>query len=124
MTGPPSPNLGPTVISRRRFVRSCQIAGSIRDMGSYPGLIIGPGRVEGQLFEVPDDVLPILDRFERFDPSDLVGSLYVRLYVRLIEPDTLAWVYAWNGPREDGTAITSGSWRTALAGRTEDLPNT
>src|SRR5580700_8569997 len=73
----------------------CTIAGALFDLGSYPGLVPGDGRVVGELFEIVDvaRALPLLDHYEGYDAADPEGSLYLRQSVLLVEPAIEAWVY-------------------------------
>jgi len=91
-------------IRKLRLVGPGTIAGTLYDLGEYPGLVIHPGRheeVSGTVFALPDDpaLLAALDRYEDFRPSDPAGSLFIRSQ----QPVTLAdgrslesWVYLYN----------------------------
>jgi gamma-glutamylcyclotransferase (GGCT)/AIG2-like uncharacterized protein YtfP len=89
----------------------CEIAGLLYDLGDYPGLVIGSGIVAGQLFEVADaSTFRELDRYERYDPEDLKGSLYLRRSVYLVKPSHDAWVYVYNQSLVDKRRVVSGDW--------------
>jgi len=89
----------------------CRIPGVIHDLGGYPGLVTGPGEVIGELFTVTDAaVIPRLDAFEDYDPDTPETSRYLRLKVRLLSPDTDAWVYIWNRTVADCPRVDSGDW--------------
>ena len=98
------------------FAGQCRIRGQLVDLGDYPGLVFGPGTVEGELYEVQDDsVFKRLDKFERYDPNDLEGSLYVRRCIRLAEPDLDAWVYVYNQDADGKPLVANGSWKAHLS---------
>jgi len=91
---------------------ACTIEGDLYDLGDYPGLLPGRGQVVGQLFRVTDprSIFPLLDKYERFDPSAPDRSLYIRRCVRLIDPEVDAWVYIYNGFPVTDKLIKSGDW--------------
>jgi gamma-glutamylcyclotransferase (GGCT)/AIG2-like uncharacterized protein YtfP len=94
------------------FVGPCQINGRLVDLGSYPGLIVGDGIVEAELYEVTDDaVFRRLDPFEGYDPRYLRTSLYVRRRVRLVNPRLDAWAFFYNQDVEGKPIIETGSWK-------------
>ena len=94
-----------------RYLGPCLIAGRLFDLGSYPGLVDGPGEVVGELFELRNDIaLKRLDRFEGHDVRNPAESLFVRALVRLIEPDIDAWVYLHNRPGPKDRPVASGDW--------------
>jgi len=77
--------------------------GRVYDVGAYPGAIFdsreAAGEVEGEVFEVPDEVvLKALDDYEGFDPDDPAASLFVRrnIEVRMNGKDIGCWAYQYN----------------------------
>jgi len=110
------------LIGRRR------VRGRLYDLGEYPGLVLGRGLVEAELHALADPgVLAALDAYERFDPDDPQGSLFVRRRIRVPRfgtgPDCRwfdrwaidAWIYCYNGPLDAAVPIPSGCWRQHLA---------
>lgn len=94
-----------------RAAGPCVIAGALWDLGRYPALVDGDGRVLGEVFEVLDPgVMGDLDAFEDYWPGDPARSRYERRKVRLIEPDRDAWVYVWLKGLADARRIESGDW--------------
>lgn len=94
-------------------VGPCVIPGKLLDLGDYPGIVAGEGRVIGELFCVKDmSVMPQLDAYEDYDASDENGSRYLRRQVTLIEPQATAWVYLWNLGVDGCRPIASGDWLT------------
>ena len=101
-----------------REERTGTIAGSIFDLGSYPGLKVTGGdsnRVVGELItlEKTEGALRALDRIEGFD-SEREGSLYLRTVTTVTLEDgekRAAWVYVYNGTCDPSARIASGDWR-------------
>ncbi|CAG2133669.1 gamma-glutamylcyclotransferase family protein [Cupriavidus numazuensis] len=54
------------------------IAGRLYDFGTYPGLVLDPaaGPAVGDLYDVPEALLPVLDEIEEVYPGQ--ASLFVR----------------------------------------------
>jgi gamma-glutamylcyclotransferase (GGCT)/AIG2-like uncharacterized protein YtfP len=90
----------------------CVIAGELFDLGSYPGLVAGEGRVVGELFELVDAAraLALLDDYEGYRAADPEGSQYLRRRVVLLAPAIEAWVYVFNGTPDAAARIPSGDW--------------
>lgn len=121
------------VVHGLELVGPCRVRGALFALGWYPGLVVDgdaaegaaatppvaapAGLVTGELFRVLDPaVVAVLDRFEGFDPASPDTSEYLRVRVRVVEPDLAAWVYAYVGPRHPGDHLTHGDWRRHLAG--------
>jgi gamma-glutamylcyclotransferase (GGCT)/AIG2-like uncharacterized protein YtfP len=99
------------------YVGPCELEGQLFDLGAYPGLRPGPGRVVGELHRLVDPgVLTLLDEFEGFDPARPEDSLYLRQRIVLRRPAAAeAWVYVYNHLPEPGLRIESGDWRAHVA---------
>ena len=54
------------------------VAGRLYDFGTYPGLVLdaGSGQVVGDIYEIPDALLPVLDEIEEVYPGQ--ASLFAR----------------------------------------------
>ena len=83
--------------------------GRLLDLGRYPGLVEGAGRVRGEVYRLDDaELLPVLDREEGYNfvrrraIVSLAGGRRVR-----------AWLYRYRGPRERSTPIHDGDYRRA-----------
>jgi gamma-glutamylcyclotransferase (GGCT)/AIG2-like uncharacterized protein YtfP len=99
------------VRARVRVLGPCVIPGRLIDLGRYPGLVAGEGKVAGDRLQLLDArVGEELDRFEDFDPRDDQGSVYRRARIRLVRPLVHAWVYLWNGPADAGPLVPRGDW--------------
>lgn len=83
--------------------------GRLLDLGRYPGLVEGDGRVSGEVYRLDDpELLPMLDREEgyNFDRRRAIVTLAGGRRVR-------AWLYRYRGPRERATPIPDGVYRRA-----------
>lgn len=85
------------------------VRGRLLDLGRYPGLIEGEGRVHGEVYRLDDpELLPVLDREEgyNFERRRAIVTLAGGRRVR-------AWLYRYRGPRERATLIHDGDYRRA-----------
>jgi gamma-glutamylcyclotransferase (GGCT)/AIG2-like uncharacterized protein YtfP len=69
---------GAELLGTARSLGAATTQGLLYDLGGFPGLVAGDGRVQGELCEVAADRLPAIDAFEDYDPDDPAGSLYIR----------------------------------------------
>jgi gamma-glutamylcyclotransferase (GGCT)/AIG2-like uncharacterized protein YtfP len=85
------------------------VGGRLLDLGRYPGLVDGPGRVSGEVYRLHDpELLPVLDREEgyNFVRRRAIVTLAAGRRVR-------AWLYGYRGPRDSATPISDGDYRRA-----------
>jgi gamma-glutamylcyclotransferase (GGCT)/AIG2-like uncharacterized protein YtfP len=91
------------------FVGPGTVGGRLLDLGRYPGLVDGAGRVRGEVYrlEAPE-LLPVLDREEgyNFERRRAVVTLDGGRRAH-------AWVYRYRGPRERARTIADGDYRRA-----------
>lgn len=106
---------------RLRYVGPCVIAGELFDLGQYPGMRHGDGRVIAELYALLDvGVIEELDEFEDYTPSRRRESLYLRESVALIQPsNTDAWLYVYNAVPNDSARIADGDWRAHYVKRVD-----
>ena len=87
--------------------------GRLLDLGRYPGVVAGRGRVSGEVYRLHDpQVLPAVDRAE--------GVQFVRGRTLVTLADggrAPAWMYRYRGPRERAVPIPDGDYRRARPAR-------
>ena len=91
------------------FAGPASFSGELLDLGDYCGAVAGDGSVVADAYRIVDPaILPVLDRYEEFDPAQPEASLFVR---RCVEAEGFeqAWVYLYNGPDRE-RRIRSGDW--------------
>jgi gamma-glutamylcyclotransferase (GGCT)/AIG2-like uncharacterized protein YtfP len=96
--------------------------GLLYDLGLYPALGRGEGRVRGELVRLRAADLPavlrLLDRLEGYTPENEAGSMYVR---RVVEVETeagspeRAYTYLYNRDLSEVSPIESGEWPSPSA---------
>ena len=89
------------------------VRGSLLDLGRYPGLIDGAGRVRGEIYRLDDpELLPVLDREEgyNFERRRMIVTLVTGRRAR-------AWVYRYRGPQTRAVPIPDGDYRRAHPAR-------
>lgn len=92
------------------FSGPCLVEGELYDLGGYPGLAPGPGRVRAELFRILDpSVLPVLDRFEDCDSAN-PQSEYARRLTPLADRELKAWVYLFNHALAGFPKVAGGDW--------------
>ena len=85
------------------------VRGSLLDLGRYPGLIDGRGRVRGEIYRLDDsELLPILDREEGYNFERRRAIVTLTGGRR-----AWAWLYRYRGPRERARSIPDGDYRRA-----------
>ncbi len=87
--------------------------GRLLDLGRYPGVVAGRGRVSGEVYRLHGpQVLPAVDRAE--------GVQFVRGRTLVTLADggrAQAWMYRYRGPRERAVPIPDGDYRRARPAR-------
>ena len=91
------------------------ISGLLYDLGSYPGVVHGAGKVWGEVYEVDSQKLTQLDAIEAFYPDEPEDkSEYIRELadVHMIEsgPVVTAWFYRFNRSVTDKRLIDHGDY--------------
>ena len=92
---------------RATFLGTGSVAGRLLNLGRYPGLIRGAGRVKGELYRLDDpELLPVLDREEGYN---FLRSITIVTLAR--GRRARAWVYRYRGPRERAVPVPHGDYR-------------
>ncbi len=89
------------------------IPGALYDLGSYPGIRYrgpdGQYKIQGELYRIVDKaVMPILDRFERYEHKR--KSLYQRKLFTTLNHEIRAWTYVYVGSVKQKHLIKTGDW--------------
>lgn len=98
------------------FVNEGWTPGLLVEVGRYPGLVEGDGRVAGELYALRDApaMLEALDELEDFDPTNPQASIYLRALgdVHVRDGATArAWLYRYNCDPSKLAVVKSGDWR-------------
>lgn len=97
-----------------RYLGPARAAGTLYDLGPWPGFRPGEGIAEGELYAIDDPAaLARLDDWEGIDPATPGAGEYVRGVVDLLEPAVRVWVYVCRGPIAGAPRVT-GRWRGAV----------
>jgi gamma-glutamylcyclotransferase (GGCT)/AIG2-like uncharacterized protein YtfP len=98
------------------------VYGRLFDLGPYPGLVAGQGRVSGDLLRVPEG--PRLGALDAFEGCGGSNPLYRREAWRATRPDgsdVAAWVYVYARALAGARPIESGDYQRHL-GLSENGP--
>lgn len=82
------------------------------NLGAFPGIKLSDNEddiVIGEVFEITEEQLKRIDRLEGYFPKN-PQSLYTRVSL-VLESDTPAYTYVYNGTIEPFKRIESGNWR-------------
>ena len=93
--------------SASTFLGEGAVRGRLLDLGRYPGLVAGDGRVRGEIYQLDDpELLPVLDRKEgyNFGRRRAIVTLANGRRAR-------AWIYRYRGPRNRAVPIPDGDYR-------------
>ena len=100
-------------IAAPTLLGTATIAGRLYDFGTYPGLVLDPeaGLAVGDIYEVPDALLPVLDEIEEVYPGQ--ASLFVREEQTVLQagqPVTCLLYPVADGAVAGLPRIDSGDW--------------
>jgi gamma-glutamylcyclotransferase (GGCT)/AIG2-like uncharacterized protein YtfP len=99
--------LHPVLARGATLVGEGRTPGVLLDLGAYPGLVEGAGRVKGEVYRLDDaELLVTLDVEEgyNFERRRTTVTLTDGRRVR-------AWFYRYRGPRERAVPIPDGDYR-------------
>lgn len=110
-----------------RIIGPTKIEGTLLDLGSYPGLKLGPGLTSATLISLDHvDTLDLLDDYEEVRPGP--GPGYYRDFIDVADSASTgggrgAWVYLWRGPVSEDRHVLHGDWDEHLASRPQQPPD-
>jgi gamma-glutamylcyclotransferase (GGCT)/AIG2-like uncharacterized protein YtfP len=98
------------------FLGAGSVSGRLVDLGRFPGLIEGRGRVRGEIYRLDDpELLPVLDREEGYNFERRRATVTSTRGRR-----ARAWVYRYRGSRHRAVLIPDGDYRRARRGTRRD----
>ena len=98
---------------RAAFLGGGDVRGRLLDLGRYPGLIGGAGRVRGEIYQLDDpELLPVLDREEGYNFERRRAIVTLASGRR-----TRAWLYRYRGSQNRAVPIPDGDYRRARPAR-------
>jgi len=101
------------------FLGTGYINGSLYDLGSYPGLKHGSGKVFGELYEIDLLTLDYLDQIEGFFVAQPETSLYIRQAITatkaLNSECCIAETYFYNMSVDESHKIITGDYRDYIS---------
>ncbi len=93
---------------RAALLGEASTRGRLLDLGRYPGLVDGAGRVRGELYRLDGpELLAVLDRAEGYN-FERRPTMVTRAGGRRLR----AWAYWYRGPRGRAVLIPEGDWRS------------
>jgi gamma-glutamylcyclotransferase (GGCT)/AIG2-like uncharacterized protein YtfP len=91
------------------FLGQGHVRGQLLDLRGYPGLVVGGGRVRGELYRLHDaELLRTLDREEGYNFERRRAGVSLSDGRR-----STAWVYRYRGPQHRAVLIPDGDYRRA-----------
>lgn len=98
-----------------RFIGPAWVHADLFFLGFYPGIISGEQVVFGELYDVPDRILPGIDEVEEFYEDNSEASLYLRkpiIATRFADGAKVeAFAYYYNRENSDKPRISCGDYR-------------
>jgi gamma-glutamylcyclotransferase (GGCT)/AIG2-like uncharacterized protein YtfP len=97
------------------YCGTAPITGYLYSLGNYPALVFdenSPALVKGEIYQIDEKTLIILDEYEEIDPQN-PNNEYQRRQIEIItdQGNTLTvWVYLMNQKRDGKELIPSGDW--------------
>jgi gamma-glutamylcyclotransferase (GGCT)/AIG2-like uncharacterized protein YtfP len=106
-----------SVIKSLALIGPGAVQGKLYDLGEYPGAVLdsSESKVFGKVFELSGDesLLKTLDRYEGFDDEDLDHNLFVRAKTNATLNEGLSiecWIYVYNQDTINAALIESGDY--------------
>lgn len=100
------------------YIKEITIPGVLHSMGPYPALVMGEGKVKGELFRINNkDVMNTFDGIEGYGKGHPDHHLYTRTVVWVDDIKDFAWVYTYNDSINPESRIESGDWYEHIQSR-------
>jgi gamma-glutamylcyclotransferase (GGCT)/AIG2-like uncharacterized protein YtfP len=89
------------IVAQFQDIGKGTITGELLDLCDYPGVLLHgkQNTIHGTVFALPEDILPILDAYEGYDPNDPANSLFCREQIAVTMDDghqETHWIYLYN----------------------------
>lgn len=82
------------------------------DLGYFPGIVKGEGKVMGEVYEVDDNTLIRLNRLEGYREMAPESGLYNRMEIDTEFGKAFVYVYNNHYGRSPQAIVENGDWRT------------
>jgi len=97
------------------FVATGSIIGRMYRIDWYPGLVLDPSgyEIQGEIYQLDDELLAALDLFEGISAGEVQGSEYRRVVTEVVQHDSQvvsAFVWEWLGMVDESQRISNGDW--------------
>jgi gamma-glutamylcyclotransferase (GGCT)/AIG2-like uncharacterized protein YtfP len=94
------------------FLGAAVTQGILYNLGSYPGMVLGVGNVYGELWRLhhPEHALRWLDAYEGINGLECDEYVRVQRMVQINHKQYPAWMYLYQGERQDAHVLPSGNW--------------
>jgi gamma-glutamylcyclotransferase (GGCT)/AIG2-like uncharacterized protein YtfP len=111
------------LVSNSKFLGEGHIVGALYDLGRYPGLLVGPDKIDavyGQVFELTNTelVLSKLDYYEECSDDFPKPHMYQRMQCSITLADNSelsAWVYVYQRDVGECVHIPGGDYMAYLS---------
>lgn len=102
-------------LSKAAYCGTAYIKGYLYSLGNYPALVFdenSPTQVKGEIYQIDEKTLTILDEYEEIDPQNPNNEYQRRQIEILIDQGKRlsAWVYVMNQQPDGKELIESGDW--------------
>jgi gamma-glutamylcyclotransferase (GGCT)/AIG2-like uncharacterized protein YtfP len=108
-----------SVLNHASFKGYAILHANLYDLGPYPAIGPGHGKVYGEIYQVNEQTLSILDQIEGFNRHNLANSLYHREQVSVRSfndgKSIEAFTYVYNGNLDDYPVIECGDYRRYIS---------
>lgn len=102
------------ICSRLEWIGEGSVRGVLYDLGRYPGVVEGEGKVRGVVVRIPHDVWPEMDAYEGCPRPGGGEGLFRRIMTRATLDDGRqfdCWLYVYARDVAGRHAVSSGDWR-------------
>ena len=106
------------LLANCKYIGKYSIKGELYDLGFFPGLIEGDGKVYGEVYEVDKYTLKALDNLEGFSEDGY--CFYKRKEVFIPEFGKKVWTYFYNNDVYERELIEGGDYYKYIKNQTKE----